>query len=114
MAAARKAGMKFMERATDGAFIVEGLDQLALIERQKLQAQWDDVRCELLPDDISTASRDLLASLDIELLYIDTEGRAPPSYSAYAHREGSWARSGDCTSAGVSSDSVADSRHQGR
>jgi DNA polymerase I-like protein with 3'-5' exonuclease and polymerase domains len=76
LAAARKAGIIFMERVTDGELIVEGLDQLAPIERQKLQAQWEDVRRVLLPDDISTASRDLLASLEIELLYIDTEGRA--------------------------------------
>jgi DNA polymerase I-like protein with 3'-5' exonuclease and polymerase domains len=76
LAAARKAGTNFMERVTDGKLIVEGLDQLAPIERQKLQAQWEDVRRELLPDDISTASRDLLASLGIELVYIDTECRA--------------------------------------
>jgi hypothetical protein len=62
LAAARKAGVKFMERVTDGELIVEGLDQLAPIERQKLQAQWEDVRRELLPDTTSTASRDLLAS----------------------------------------------------
>jgi hypothetical protein len=88
LAAAQKAGMKFMERVTDGELIVEGLDQLAPIERQKLQAQWEDVRRELLPDDTSTASRDLLARLGVELVYIDTEGRPPPRYSGYAHREG--------------------------
>jgi hypothetical protein len=76
LAAAQKAGMKFMERVIDGELIVQGLDQLAPIERQKLQAQWEDVRRQLLPDDTSTVSRDLLARLGVELVYIDTEGRA--------------------------------------
>jgi hypothetical protein len=76
LAAAQKAGVKFMERVTDGELIVEGLDQLAPIERQKLQAQWEDIRRELLPGDTSTASRDLLAKLGVEPVYIDTEGRA--------------------------------------
>jgi DNA polymerase I-like protein with 3'-5' exonuclease and polymerase domains len=76
LAAAQKAGVKFMERVIDGELIVEGLDQLAPVERQKLQAHWEDVRRELLPDCTSTVSRDLLAKLGIELIYIDTEGRA--------------------------------------
>jgi DNA polymerase I-like protein with 3'-5' exonuclease and polymerase domains len=76
LAAAKKAGVKFMERVTDGELIVEGLDQLAPVNRQKLQAQWEDVRRELLPDTTSTASRDLLAKLGFEVIYIDTEGRA--------------------------------------
>jgi hypothetical protein len=76
LAAAQRAGVKFMERVTDGELIVEGLDQLAPVERQKLQAQWDNLRRELLPDTTSTASRDLLAKLGVELIYIDTEGRA--------------------------------------
>jgi len=76
LAAAQKAGVKFMERVTDGELIVEGLDQLAPVECQKLQAQWDNLRRELLPDSTSTASRDLLAKLGVELVYIDTEGRA--------------------------------------
>jgi DNA polymerase I len=76
LAAAQKAGVKFMEQVTDGELIVEGLDQLAPIERQKLQARWDDVRRELLPDNTSTASRDLLAELGVELVYVDTEGQA--------------------------------------
>ena len=49
LAAARKAGVNFMERVADGELIVEGLDQLAPLDRQKLQAQWEDVRRELLP-----------------------------------------------------------------
>src|SRR5262249_14009356 len=76
LAAAQKARVKFMERVTDGELIVEGLDQLAPVERQKLQTQWEDVRRELLPDSTSTASRDLLAELGVELVYIETEGRA--------------------------------------
>ena len=76
LAAAQKAGVKFMERVTDGELIVEGLDQLAPVTRQKLQAQWEDVHRELLPDSTSTASRDLLAKLGVELVYVDTEGRA--------------------------------------
>jgi hypothetical protein len=67
LAAARKAGVKFMERVADGELIIEGLDQLAPIDRQKLQTRWADVRHELLPDDTSTASRDLLARLGVEL-----------------------------------------------
>src|SRR5262245_13245224 len=76
LAAAQKAGVKFMERVADGELIVEGLDQLLLVERQKLQAQWKEVRRELLPDNTSTASRDLLAKLGVELIYIDTKERA--------------------------------------
>jgi hypothetical protein len=76
LASAKKVGVKFMERVTDGELIVEGLDQLAPIERQKLQARWEDVRRELLPHDISTVSHDLLASLGIELVCINTESRA--------------------------------------
>ena len=76
LAAAKKVGVKFMERVADGELIVEGLDQLGPVDRQKLQTQWEDVRRELLPDSTSTASRDLLAKLGVELVYIDTEGRA--------------------------------------
>ena len=76
LAAAKKVGVKFMERVADGELIVEGLDQLRPVDRQKLQTQWEDVRRELLPDSTSTASRDLLAKLGVELIYIDTEGRA--------------------------------------
>jgi hypothetical protein len=39
LAAARKAGVNFMERVADGELIVEGLDQLAPLDRQKLQRQ---------------------------------------------------------------------------
>src|SRR4029077_18895410 len=70
LAAAQKAGVKFMERVIDGELIVEGSDQLAPIERQKLQAQWEDVRRELLPDTTLTASRDLLAKLGVKMVYI--------------------------------------------
>jgi DNA polymerase I-like protein with 3'-5' exonuclease and polymerase domains len=76
LAAAKKVGVKFMERVADGELIVEGLDQLRPVDHQKLQTQWEDVRRELLPDSTSTASRDLLAKLGVELVYIDTEGRA--------------------------------------
>ena len=37
---------------------------------------WNDVRNELLPNDTSTASCDLLAKLGIELVYVETEQRA--------------------------------------
>ena len=43
---------------------------------QKLQANLDDVRSELLPADTSTASLDLLAKLGVEMVYVDTEQRA--------------------------------------
>ena len=76
LAAAKKVGVKFMERVADGELIVEGLGQLGPVDRQKLRTQWEDVRRELLPDTTSTASRDLLAKLGVELIYIDTEGRA--------------------------------------
>ena len=65
-----------MERVTDGELVVEGLDHLAPDDRQKLQANLDDVRNELLPEDTSTASSDLLAKLGVELVYVDTEQRA--------------------------------------
>ena len=65
-----------MERVSDGELVVEGLDHLAPDDRQKLQARWNDVRNELLPNDTSTASFDLLAELGIELVYVETEQRA--------------------------------------
>ena len=65
-----------MERVSDGELVVEGLDHLAPDDRQKLQANLDDIRNELLPNDISTASSDLLAKLGIELIYVETEQRA--------------------------------------
>jgi DNA polymerase I len=73
LAAAKNAGVKFMERVTDGELVVEGLEHLTPADRQKLQAKWDDVRNELLPDDTSTASHDLLHKRGVELIYIDTE-----------------------------------------
>jgi DNA polymerase I len=76
IAVAKSAGVKFLERVTDGELVVEGLDHLAPDDRQKLQATWVNIRNELLPDDTSTASRDLLAKLNVELVYIDTEERA--------------------------------------
>ena len=87
LAAAKKVGVKFMERVADGELIVEGLDQLPPVDRQKLQTQWEDVRRELLPDSTSTASRDLLAKLGVELIYIDTESGPPPRCSGYADRQ---------------------------
>src|SRR4029077_19345966 len=36
LAAAKKVGVKFMERVADGELIVEGLDQLRPVDRQKL------------------------------------------------------------------------------
>jgi len=77
LAAATKAGVKFMEQVSDGKLIAEGLDQLGPVDRQQLQARWDDVRRELLPDNTSTASRDLLAELGVDLVYVDAEGQAP-------------------------------------
>ena len=68
--------MTFMERVSDGKLVIEGLDHLAPDVRQKLQANLHDIRNELLPDDTSTASSDLLAKLSIEFVYVDTEQRA--------------------------------------
>ena len=76
LAASKKAGVTFMERVSDGELVVEGLDHLAPDDQQKLQANLDDIRNELLPNDISTASSDLLAKLAIELVYPETEQRA--------------------------------------
>ena len=76
LAAAKKAGVTFMERVSDGKLVIEGLDHLAPDVRQKLQANLHDIRNELLPDDTSTASSDLLAKLSIEFVYVDTEQRA--------------------------------------
>jgi hypothetical protein len=75
LATAKKVGVKFMERVADGELIVDGLDQLGPVDRQKLQTPWEDVRRELLPDNTSTASRDLLTELGVELVYIETEGQ---------------------------------------
>ena len=76
LAAAKKAGVTFMERVSDGELVVEGMDHLAPDDRQKLQANLDDIRSELLPADTSTASLDLLAKLGVEMAYVDTEQRA--------------------------------------
>ena len=76
LAAAKKAGVTFMERVSDGELVVEGLDHLTPDDRQKLQANLSEARNELLPNDISTASFDLLAKLGIELVYVETEQRA--------------------------------------
>ena len=75
LAAAKKAGVTFMERVSDGELVVEGLDHLAPDDRQKLQANLHDVRSELLPDSLDGVL-DLLAKLGIELVYVDTEQRA--------------------------------------
>ena len=76
LAAAKKAGVTFMERVSDGELVVEGLDHLAPDDRQKLQANLGDVRSDLLPGDTWTASLDLLADLGVEMAYLDTEERA--------------------------------------
>jgi DNA polymerase I len=73
VAAARKAGVTFMERVSDGELIGEGVDRLAPDDRQKLEAGWSDIRDVLLPNDTSTASLDLLKKLCIEPAYIDDE-----------------------------------------
>jgi DNA polymerase I-like protein with 3'-5' exonuclease and polymerase domains len=72
-AAAKKAGVTFMERVSDGELLVEGLDRLASDDRQKLEAGWKDLRNVLLPKDASTASIDLLTKLGVELVYVDNE-----------------------------------------
>jgi DNA polymerase-1 len=76
VAAARKAGVTFMERVSDGELMVEGLGHLTPDDRQKLDVGWNDIRNELLPADTSTASIDLLTKLGIEPIYIDNEKRA--------------------------------------
>jgi DNA polymerase I-like protein with 3'-5' exonuclease and polymerase domains len=72
LAAAKRAGVTFMECVTDGELVVEGLNHLAPDARQKLQANLRDIRNTLLPNDTSTASSDLLARLGVELIYVDT------------------------------------------
>src|SRR5262249_35173278 len=54
ISAAVHAGAKFRERVSDGELIVEGLEHLAPVDRQKLQANWEGIRDELLPVDHST------------------------------------------------------------
>jgi DNA polymerase I len=76
IAAAKSAGVKFMERVTDGEFIVAGLGHLIPHDREVFQARLGDVRSELLPADHSTPSLHLLEKLGVELIYIDTEQRA--------------------------------------
>ena len=63
LAAAKKAGVTFMERASDGALVVEGLDHLAPDDRQTLQANLHDVCAELLPDDTSFSPGSLSSHL---------------------------------------------------
>jgi hypothetical protein len=68
--------VQFLERVTDGELVVDGLARLAPDDRQKLQANWSDIRDELLPVEHSTPSRRLLERLGVESIYIDTEERA--------------------------------------
>ena len=115
LAAAKKAGVTFMERVSDGDLVVEGLDHLAPDDRQKLEAGWNDIRSELLPNDTSTASLDLLTKLGIELVHVDNEQRAAAevqricavaSDDRIGHR--------DRAATTVSSESLVDHRHQRR
>jgi len=76
IAAAVNAGVKFKERVIDGELVVEGLEHLAPVDRQKLQANWKGICNELLPVDHSTPSLRLLEKLGVELIYVDTEERA--------------------------------------
>ena len=76
VAAAKKAGVTFMECVADGELVIEGLNHLAPDDRQKLLGRRNDIRSELLPDDTSTASLDLLSELNIELVHIENEQRA--------------------------------------
>ena len=76
IAAAVNAGVKFKERMSDGELIVEGLEHLTPVDRQRLQANWEGIRDELLPVDHSTPSLCLLEKLGVELIYVDTEERA--------------------------------------
>ena len=62
-----------MEGLSDGELVVEGLHRLALDDCQKLQANLHDIRNELLPEDTSTASLNLLVRLGVELVYVYTE-----------------------------------------
>jgi DNA polymerase I-like protein with 3'-5' exonuclease and polymerase domains len=76
LAAAQRAGVQFLERVSDGSLIPEDLDQLAPNDRQWLEGNWDAVRNELLPDDDSTDSLELLTKLNVEPVYLNTEERA--------------------------------------
>jgi DNA polymerase-1 len=76
LAAARRAGVQFMETVSDGRLVAEGLDRLALNDRQWLEANWDAAHSELLPEGNSTTSLELLTKLNVELIYVDTEERA--------------------------------------
>jgi DNA polymerase I len=75
VAAAKNAGVTFLERVSDGELIVEGLERLAPDDLQKLEVGRKDLRNVLLPN-ASTASIDLLTNLGIQLVYLDNETRA--------------------------------------
>jgi DNA polymerase I-like protein with 3'-5' exonuclease and polymerase domains len=76
ISAAASNGVTFLERVADGELVVAGLEHLASVARQRLQANWGDIRDELLPADHSTPSLRLVEKLGIELVYIGTEERA--------------------------------------
>jgi hypothetical protein len=61
--------VEFKERVSDGRLVAEKLDRLAPIDRHWLEANWDAVCSELVPEDDSTASLGLLAKLNVELVY---------------------------------------------
>jgi DNA polymerase-1 len=68
--------VKFLERVADGELVAEGLEHLAPLDRQNLEANWEGIRNELLPIDRSTPSLRLVEKLGVELIYVDTEERA--------------------------------------
>ena len=115
VAAAKKAGVIFMERVSDGELIVEGLDRLAPDDRQKLEAGWSDIRSLLLPNDTSTASIDLLTKLGIEPVYVDDRAaRCCGGAADLRSRVHDWIGHRDCAVTAVSSESLAHSRNERR
>ena len=75
IASAKSVGVSFLERVSDGGLVVEHLDHLAPDDRRELEARLADIRAELLPADHSTSSLHLLAEVDVELIYTNTEER---------------------------------------
>ena len=114
VAAAKKAGVTFMECVADGELVIEGLNHLAPDDRQKLLGRRNDIRNELLPDDTSTASLDLLSELGIELVHIENEQRAAAEVQRICRSSRMLGLDIETAPSEVSAECLAHNRHQRR
>ena len=76
LAAAKAAGVTFLEDVSSGALVIDGLDNVTVEIANAVGARVDDIRARFLPAVASTASIDLLGKLDVELIVVKSEEHA--------------------------------------